>query len=92
MPDNFVADQWALNKRIVARQTELGIGSILPAFQGNVPDGLRTMFPAANISTDGWLDGLDPLVSSPTLLALREVCSRSPSSLHTLRHVHCVCQ
>jgi alpha-N-acetylglucosaminidase len=59
LPDGFAADQWALNKRIVARQTELGIGSILPAFQGNVPDALRRHFPKANISKDGWLDGLD---------------------------------
>ena len=33
LPDSFVEDQWRLNKQIVARQTELGIGSILPAFQ-----------------------------------------------------------
>ena len=73
LPDSFVADQLALNRLIVARQTELGIGSILPAFQGNVPDALRRLYPTANISKDGWLDGLDPLFSHISDLVLSEL-------------------
>jgi alpha-N-acetylglucosaminidase len=34
LPRKFMAKQWALNKKIVSRQKELGIGSILPQFQG----------------------------------------------------------
>ena len=73
LPDSFVADQMLLNQRIVARQKELGIGSILPAFQGNVPDALRRLYPTANISTDGWLDGLDPLFARISDLVLAEL-------------------
>jgi alpha-N-acetylglucosaminidase len=73
LPDSFAADQWTLNKRIVARQTLLGIGSILPAFQGNVPDALRGAYPSANISKDGWLDGLDPLFSKISDMVLAEL-------------------
>jgi alpha-N-acetylglucosaminidase len=70
LPDSFVHDQWLMQKQIVARQTSLGIGSVLPAFQGNVPRALHEHFPSANISYQvagessagvGWLDGLDPL-------------------------------
>lgn len=55
-----------MQKKIVARQTELGIGSVLPAFMGDVPGPLKLLFPHANISGDGspgsvWLDALDPL-------------------------------
>ena len=35
LPDSFVHDQWAMQKKIVARQRELGIGSVLPAFQAS---------------------------------------------------------
>ena len=66
LSDEFLIGQWDLQKLIVARQTELGIGSVLPAFMGNVPGPLKTLFPHANISGDGspgsvWLDALDPL-------------------------------
>ena len=37
IPLKFMQQQHALNKLIVARQTSLDIGSILPQFQGNVP-------------------------------------------------------
>jgi len=66
LTDEFLVGQWNLQKQIVARQTELGIGSVLPAFSGNVPGQLKNLFPHANITGVGtpgpvWLDGLDPL-------------------------------
>jgi alpha-N-acetylglucosaminidase len=80
-----VQDQWALGKLIVKRQTELGIGSILPAFQGNVPKALAGLFPKANISVEipgqsssrgvGWLDGLDPLFAKISDMVLQELIS-----------------
>ncbi len=53
----------------MARQTELGIGSVLPAFSGKVPGQLRRLFPSANITGDGsagpaWVEGLDPLFAN----------------------------
>ena len=69
LSDEFLTGQWNLQKQIVARQTELGIGSVLPAFMGDVPGPLKLIFPHANISGDGspgsvWLDALDPLFST----------------------------
>ena len=68
LSDEFLTGQWNLQKKIVARQTELGIGSVLPAFMGDVPGPLKLLFPHANISGNGspgsvWLDALDPLFS-----------------------------
>ena len=80
-----VLDQWTLGQKIVRRQIELGIGSILPAFQGNVPKELASLFPAANISKElpgesssravGWLDGLDPLFARISDMVLLELIS-----------------
>jgi alpha-N-acetylglucosaminidase len=66
VPIKFLKQQWKLQQQIVQRQTELGVGSILPQFQGNVPKPFVELFPTANISVQtgansGWLDGLDPL-------------------------------
>ena len=69
LSDEFLVGQWNLQKKIVARQSELGIGSVLPAFMGDVPGPLKLLFPHANISGDGspgtvWLDALDPLFTT----------------------------
>eukprot|EP00054_Salpingoeca_dolichothecata_P021142 m.134725 g.134725 ORF g.134725 m.134725 type:complete len:843 (-) comp23882_c0_seq1:267-2795(-) len=64
LPVDYMISQWNLNKQIVQRQTELGIASILPAFQGNVPAAIAELYPKANISHNGatrWLDCKDPL-------------------------------
>jgi hypothetical protein len=67
LPLSWYEQQWQLQQLIVARQEALGIGSLLPAFQGNVPNDLHAIFPQANIS-NGWLDCFDPLFA--------QVCKR----------------
>ena len=69
LSDEFLTGQWSLQKKIVARQTALGIGSVLPAFMGDVPGPLKLLFPHSNISGNGspgtvWLDALDPLFAT----------------------------
>ena len=61
LPPWWYSQQLALNQHVVARMYQLGIAPVLPVFQGNVPPALHSLFPAANISTDGWLDVFDPL-------------------------------
>ena len=68
VPTTWMAEQWGLQRKILGRFRELGIVSVLPSFQGNVPPALATLMPHANISVQGdgrhyagWLDGLDPL-------------------------------
>ena len=56
--------QHALQKQIVARYKQLGITGQLPAFQGNVPVGLKALKKDANMTargSTGWLDAMDPL-------------------------------
>ena len=63
LPLSWMAGQWELQKQILDRSRSLGLVSVLPTFQGNVPPIFRELYPQANISKTGaaWLDDLDPL-------------------------------
>ena len=70
LPAAWMADQWALQRRILRRMRALGLVPVLPAFQGNVPPCLARLYPGANITVQGahwgggeaaWLDATDPL-------------------------------
>lgn len=64
LPRSFMKAQWELQKQILARYRQLGIVGQLPAFQGNMPIGVKALKQDANISVQGatgWLDALDPL-------------------------------
>ena len=66
---DFLDGQHLLQSRIVAREIELGIGAMLPAFSGKVPGQLKRLFPDANISGNGspgpaWVDGRDALFTN----------------------------
>ena len=72
LPTQWYEQQWQLQKQIVARQEELGVHSLLPAFQGNVPDDLLLVYPTANIS-NGWLDCFDPLFTTIADAVMQEL-------------------
>lgn len=72
LPEQWYEQQWQLQKQIVARQTELGVASLLPAFQGNVPPALKEAHPSANIS-HGWLDAFDPLFKTVASKVMTEL-------------------
>jgi len=70
LPQSWMKQQWEMQRVILRRMRELGIVPILPAFQGNVPPLLKSLFPGANISLQqahwgggeaAWLDATDPL-------------------------------
>ena len=64
LPRSWMVDQWNLQKQILARYRSLGITSQLPAFQGNVPVSLRSIYSDLNITQQGdtgWMNSLDPL-------------------------------
>lgn len=70
LPQSWVDSHRDLQKKIVARQRELGITPVLPAFSGHVPAALAQKFPQAKIrKMHGWvtfdptymLDPTDPL-------------------------------
>jgi alpha-N-acetylglucosaminidase len=65
LPRSFMKSQWHLQREhILPRLRSLGIVGILPAFQGNVPIQIKTLFQDNNITQQGetgWIDALDPL-------------------------------
>ena len=73
LPQSWLTHQKELQKQIVARERELGMTPVLPAFAGHVPEALKTVFPNAKINQlSSWggfkdeyrsffLDPLDPV-------------------------------
>ncbi len=49
LPQHWLDAQQELQKKIIARETELGIAPILGSFTGHVPKALKEVFPAADI-------------------------------------------
>lgn len=49
LPDSWLNSQEALQKQIVARERELNMKPVLPAFAGHVPKELKRLYPEANI-------------------------------------------
>lgn len=84
LPDSWLNNQEELQKKIVARERELGMKPVLPAFAGHVPQALTKKYPSAKISMmSSWggfedeyrsffLDPLDPLFSQIQKLFLEE--------------------
>ncbi|KAK3030070.1 hypothetical protein RJ639_037618 [Escallonia herrerae] len=62
LPQSWLDQQLMLQKKILARMHELGMTPVLPAFSGNVPAALRSVFPLAKITRLGnWFTvGSDP--------------------------------
>ena len=55
LPQGWTDAQEALQKRILARERELGMTPVMPAFAGHVPRGLKELHPGADItSVSGW--------------------------------------
>lgn len=75
IPMSWLNDQEELQKKIVARERELNMRPVLPAFSGHVPQELKRVYPKAKITKLGawggfsdqyacsFLDPMDPLFS-----------------------------
>lgn len=50
LPQAFIDDQYALQRRILARMTEFGMVPALPAFAGHVPEELTARYPQAKFT------------------------------------------
>lgn len=73
LPQEWLDSQLALQQRIVARERELGMKPVLPAFAGHVPQELKRLYPDARITRVSYwggfadeyrcsfLDPMDPL-------------------------------
>ncbi|MEO6948823.1 MAG: alpha-N-acetylglucosaminidase [Ginsengibacter sp.] len=72
LPKDWINGQVVLQKKILKRERELNMKPVLPAFAGHVPAALKSIFPAAKITSLGswagfseeyqsyFLDPLDP--------------------------------
>lgn len=84
LPQSWIDGQFALEKKIVARERELGMKPVLPAFAGHVPQAIQTRYPTAKITRLGkwggfdekyesyFLDPFDPLFKTVQDLFLKE--------------------
>lgn len=73
LPDSWLVNQEALQKKIVARERQFNMRPVLPAFAGHVPKELKRIYPEAKITQmsswggfddkyrSSFLDPLDPL-------------------------------
>jgi alpha-N-acetylglucosaminidase len=71
LPDSWIDAHITLERRILARERELGMTPVLQGFTGHVPESIRAVFPQAVIHRTGdwsagfggtwFLDPLDPL-------------------------------
>lgn len=73
LPASWIKEQESLQRKIVARERELGMKTVMPAFSGHVPQAIKRLFPKADIRSLGewagfrdqytcwFLDPMDPL-------------------------------
>lgn len=61
LPFSWLDGQETLQKKIVARERELGMKTVLPAFAGHVPQAIKRIYPEADIRSLGeWAGFKDP--------------------------------
>lgn len=60
LPQDWIDRQEQLQKLIVARERELGMKPVLPAFNGHVPGALAELYPQADIKEVTKWDGFEP--------------------------------
>ena len=64
LPEGWMEGQKDLQRKIIAREMELGISPVLSAFSGHVPEALKEVFPEANITRLGRWSGFDESCSA----------------------------
>lgn len=80
LPQSFMRKHETLQKQILARERELGMQPILPAFTGHVPPAFKNKFPNAKLKQTHWsdfpsvyiLDPSDPMFSKIGKLFVEE--------------------
>lgn len=95
LPQSWLSHQKKLQKQIVARERELGMTPVLPAFAGHVPEALQTVFPDAKInqlsSWGGFKDEyrsffLDPL--DPAFKEIQHTFLTKQTELYGTDHIY----
>lgn len=77
LPASWYEKQQALQKKILARQRELGMRAVLPAFAGHVPAAIKRVRPEANITRlKSWSGFAGTYVLSPDDELFEEIGAR----------------
>ena len=83
LPKNWIAQHEELEKKILARERELGMTPVLQGFTGHVPPAVAQLFPKAPLQRVKWiewetnlLDPLDPLFAKIAKMFLEEQTKR----------------
>lgn len=66
LPKSFMAFHEDLQKKILARERELGMKPVLPSFTGHVPQTLKKRFPDVHVDSVQW--GVNTNVAAPVLV------------------------
>lgn len=66
LPKSFMAFHEDLQKKILARERELGMTPVLPSFTGHVPPTFKERFPQAKVNTTQW--GINTNVAAPVCI------------------------
>ena len=95
LPKSWLENQEALQKLIVARERELNMRPVLPAFAGHVPKEIKRIFPDAPLSTLGTWGGfpeenvpsfLDPM--SPLFAQIQKAFLKEQTRLFGTDHIY----
>lgn len=83
LPQSWIDKHEDLQKRILARQRELGMTPVLQGFTGHVPPAIAEKFPKAKLHTVEWiewrthmLDSQDPLFAKIAKIYMEEQIAR----------------
>ncbi|OCH93008.1 alpha-N-acetylglucosaminidase [Obba rivulosa] len=68
LPMQWVDEQFALQKQILARMTELGMTPVLPAFTGFVPRAMSSVYPNASIVNGSQWNGFPSTLTNVSFL------------------------
>jgi alpha-N-acetylglucosaminidase len=67
LPQHWIDSHEVLQKKILARERELGMMPVLPAFSGHVPPSFKDKFPQAKLRKTNWGQGFnDVYLLDPT--------------------------
>lgn len=65
LPQNWMKSHESLQKKILARERELGMTPVLPAFTGHVPPAFKDRFPKAKLKKTHWSGFPDVYILDP---------------------------
>ncbi len=95
LPQSWLDDQEQLQRRITARERELNMRPVLPAFAGHVPSALTAVYPKAKITRLGAWAGFDERYAcsyldpeDPLFVQIQQSFLRHQTEMYGTNHVY----